>query len=87
MIDQSTVGHAQTFTTVDLPAVLADYHRPHPGVKIEFVESISVLVMQNLLRGIRHHLDSRSSPRSTDTDAPSIMIADIDSTLPPLISA
>ncbi|MCX2964425.1 MULTISPECIES: LysR substrate-binding domain-containing protein [Gordonia] len=53
MIDQSTVGHAQTFTTVDLPAVLADYHRPHPGVKIEFVEDISplVLVMQNLLRG------------------------------------
>ena len=45
------IGTVQTFTSVDLAALLAEFHRAHPGVRIELREDTTASLLQAVAAG------------------------------------
>src|SRR5690625_2177894 len=56
------IGTVQTFTSVDLASLLAEFHRAHPGVRIELREDTTASLLQAVAAG---EADLRSSPWTT----------------------
>src|SRR5699024_12859719 len=60
------IGTVQTFTSVDLAGLLAEFHRAHPGVRIELREDTTASLLQAVAAGQADlafvALDSRPLP-------------------------